>query len=186
MPKWVVKEIDKIRRRFLWHGVSPQEKKLNLVNWDLTCTPKCIGGLGVMNLQIFNQALLMKWLWLWFKPNPALWKPLLRHTVPTVNGIPQCDLFSNTLKQALQFFDISVKFEPGNGANISLWNNNWGHGLLRLELPNLHTYAIDNSISLETAKLTTHISGLFRHNLSPVAEQELNQLHQFLAHTAHT
>lgn len=32
LPKWVVKQIDKTRRQFLWHGVGPQMRKLNLAN----------------------------------------------------------------------------------------------------------------------------------------------------------
>lgn len=62
LPIWVIEEIDKTRRNFLWHGVSAQ-KKINLANWDLVCTPKQLGGLGVMDLKVFNNTLLIKWLW---------------------------------------------------------------------------------------------------------------------------
>lgn len=50
MPKWVVKELDKIRRDFLWHGVHMDTKKIHLENWSIVCTPKKLGGLGIIIL----------------------------------------------------------------------------------------------------------------------------------------
>lgn len=73
LPQWAIKEIDKIRRHFLWHGASEQHKGYNLANWTSVCQPKTIGGLGILDLRIFNYALLMKWHWDWYAPqNKAL------------------------------------------------------------------------------------------------------------------
>lgn len=65
-------EIDKIKRTFLWHGVSNQPKKMSLANWNLVCKPKEFGGLGIMDLKMFNQALLIEWYDQWEKPNQSL------------------------------------------------------------------------------------------------------------------
>ncbi|XP_016465037.2 uncharacterized protein LOC107787931 [Nicotiana tabacum] len=59
---YVVKRIDALRRKFLWKGNS-EKKKFHLVRWnDLTISKKA-GGLGIKNLRVQNQSLMMKWLW---------------------------------------------------------------------------------------------------------------------------
>jgi hypothetical protein len=65
LPKWVIKEIDKIRRRFLWHGYKElQDKKpMCLVNWRVVTMSRSFGGLGVRDLSIMNQSLIVKWVW---------------------------------------------------------------------------------------------------------------------------
>lgn len=63
LPEWVLAKIDKIRRRFLWRGASEEGKGYHLVNWQTVCQPKAVGGIGILDLKIFNQALLLKWMW---------------------------------------------------------------------------------------------------------------------------
>lgn len=56
LPEWVLSKIDKIRRKFLWHGVTDQKKGLNLVNWEVVCTPKKLGGLRSIGLKSIQQS----------------------------------------------------------------------------------------------------------------------------------
>lgn len=72
IPQWVIDEIDKNRRRFLWHGTTEQQKGYNLAKWTTICQPKLIGGLGILDLKNFNIALLMKWYWEWCAPYTTL------------------------------------------------------------------------------------------------------------------
>jgi len=43
-----------------WRGNSAQQKGGNLVAWTVVMQPKEKGGLGVLNLQLQNDALLLK------------------------------------------------------------------------------------------------------------------------------
>jgi hypothetical protein len=52
----VSKEIDKIRRAFLWKGTDAVAGGKRLVNWQAVCHPKPFGGLGILNLDIMNTA----------------------------------------------------------------------------------------------------------------------------------
>jgi hypothetical protein len=61
IPQWVIAEIDKVRKIFLWQGIDPYMRKLYLANLELVCTPKSMGGLRIIDLKIFNTALLYKW-----------------------------------------------------------------------------------------------------------------------------
>lgn len=41
LPKWVIETIDKIRKRFLWHGHNGQEGRyMSLVAWEIVTRPK--------------------------------------------------------------------------------------------------------------------------------------------------
>lgn len=60
LPKWVIKRLDRIRRRFLW-GQNETRKGISLIEWSAVCFPKTNGGMGVTNLLIRNYSLLLRW-----------------------------------------------------------------------------------------------------------------------------
>lgn len=72
---------------------------------------------------------------------------------------------------------------PGNGINMSLWMHNWGFGVLKMELPNLYTHALNTTTTLVQAVTSQDIRGMFVHSLPILAEQELQKLRQLLQST---
>ena len=60
LPKGVIDNIDQARKQCLWRGNSNQQRGGNLVAWPVVTTPKDKGGLGVLNLRLQNDALLLK------------------------------------------------------------------------------------------------------------------------------
>jgi len=60
LPKGVIENIDHAQKQCLWHGNSEQKKGGNLVAWQTVQMPKDKGGLGVINLRLRNDALLLK------------------------------------------------------------------------------------------------------------------------------
>ena len=60
LPKGVIENIDRARKQCLWHGNLEQKKSYNLVAWQTVQMPKDKGGLGVINLRLRNDALLLK------------------------------------------------------------------------------------------------------------------------------
>lgn len=73
LPKWVLNQIDKIRRVFLWASSQSVQNPMSLVNWQMVCLPKCSGGLGITNLQLQNMALLLRWWWRLYTAPSSLW-----------------------------------------------------------------------------------------------------------------
>lgn len=183
MPVWVIQEIDKIRRRFLWHGVATESHKLNLANWSIVCTPRELGGLGVLDLKVFNLAMLMKWCWHWAKLEEKLWKLIFHCTHWQSDLQPDSTLFTKTLKSAYPFFDISTIRKPGNGETIRFWLHEWGFGILKLRFPILFTYSIDPLITLSEVKQIQPFSLLFHGNLSERAILERENLQQQILQT---
>ena len=60
LPVAVINIIDKRRKNCLWRGKDMTKKGYNLAAWDLVQRPKSKGGLGVLNLSLQNDALLLK------------------------------------------------------------------------------------------------------------------------------
>lgn len=63
LPCWVIKDIDRIRRDFMWSGVDIEHQRCRLVCWKNICRHRDQGGSGILDLHHFNQALLRKWWW---------------------------------------------------------------------------------------------------------------------------
>jgi hypothetical protein len=61
LPHGLTKQFDIIIRQCLWRDFSGEPKQ-SLAAWDLVCTPKKCGGLGIVNFQKQNAALLIKFL----------------------------------------------------------------------------------------------------------------------------
>jgi hypothetical protein len=61
LPKWIIKTLTKIIRKFLWRGTTDKFSGGHcLVPWNKITLPKCVGGLGITDLHLKNQSLLTK------------------------------------------------------------------------------------------------------------------------------
>ena len=63
LSPWALKCIDKRRRAFLWSGTEEVAGGKCLLAWSGVCRPAELGGLGIMDLNLFGYALRMRWLW---------------------------------------------------------------------------------------------------------------------------
>jgi hypothetical protein len=61
LPLWILKEVDRLRRGFLWVGKNKARGSNCIVAWDKVYQPKSLGGLGFHNLQYLNAALRARW-----------------------------------------------------------------------------------------------------------------------------
>ena len=72
LPKRIINIVNSIRRSFFWFGVSQSPKPSN-INWKEICTPKKVGGLGMRNIQFWNQAAVGKIAWHVHMMRETLW-----------------------------------------------------------------------------------------------------------------
>ncbi|KAG8374862.1 hypothetical protein BUALT_Bualt10G0039700 [Buddleja alternifolia] len=76
MPKSICLKIDSLMRRFWW-GHKEGSRGFNPVCWELVCSPKSVGGLGLRKMEHINQALVSKLAWNVAANPPKIWVQIL-------------------------------------------------------------------------------------------------------------
>ena len=132
--KLVIKEIDRLRRDFLWSATDQTSGGKCLVRWSLVCTPTIYGGLGISNLLYQSKALKVRWLWLQWTNKTKPW-----------GGLPiPCD------PMVLSIFQASTIINLDDGNSSSFWNCHWLEGIvLRHALPTLYKQSRRRKISVK-------------------------------------
>lgn len=75
--KGFIENIDRARKQCLWRGSDDMAKGGNLVAWQAVQRPKDKGGLGVLNLRLQNDALLIKQLHKFYNTVDVPWVNLI-------------------------------------------------------------------------------------------------------------
>lgn len=63
---------NKVRSRFFW-AKEQGRQKYHMVKWEHICSPKEVGGLGVINTKVMNWCLMAKWAWKILRGQGGLW-----------------------------------------------------------------------------------------------------------------
>jgi hypothetical protein len=77
VPREVLARLDQIRSRFIWNEEG-HKRKYKLTKWNIVCSPKDLGGLGVIDLDLQNKCLLSKWIFKLINED-GLWQTILRN-----------------------------------------------------------------------------------------------------------
>jgi len=77
LPKTVIKRIDSFRKHSLWRGNDINASKPPKTSWKMVCKTKEKGGLGVIDIEKQNEALLLKNLNKFFNKKDIPWVQLI-------------------------------------------------------------------------------------------------------------
>ncbi|XVF41900.1 hypothetical protein PTKIN_Ptkin01aG0317600 [Pterospermum kingtungense] len=124
-------------------------------NWESVRTE--LGGLGIVDLNLKNHALLSKWIWRFADEKDALWRKLIiqKYGGDSDSLIPDVRYFRrfspvwrNITKPLYLVDELSVSlangmgFALGNGASILFWSRDWIPGtILKLVFPRIFVLA---------------------------------------------
>jgi hypothetical protein len=148
-PKRFYKEMDKLRRRFLWAGTQRMHGGKCKVNWQRVCRPMNRGGLGISDLGKIGRALRLRWIWGQWKSPDKAW---CGSELPT-----------DSIDEAL--FAVATKVTVHNGSTAKFWQSSWLHGSSpAMMFPSLFQHSKRKNRSVKEA---LHNENWIRHDMSP-------------------
>lgn len=122
-------------------------------------TSKKEEGLGIKNIRVRNQSLMMKWLWKLAADEQSLWTKVVtekygtegKWTTKSVRSPYDASLWKSIRNLWPKLINKS-KFKVGNGRKISLWDDNWlGQGLLKDLFPDIYSLNQQQEVILHEA-----------------------------------
>jgi Reverse transcriptase (RNA-dependent DNA polymerase) len=146
LPKWVIMRLEKIQRRFLWHGHKEkqgQTRPVYLASWLMVTRSKRQGALGVRDLTLANHSLMIKWMWWWVQERVAWWKEATSTFAPHIRPweLSNRSRFWSSMKVLVPIFESSVRFQVGQGDTIQFWHDRWLENTLKNQFPSLYQCA---------------------------------------------
>ena len=177
MPAGVIENIDRARKQCLWRGNNHSNRGGNLVAWKQVQKPKDKGGLGVLNLRLQNDALLLKQLHKFYMKSDIpwcnlIWSKYYQHKVPHASREMGSFWWKDILRLNTIYRGIA-RCVIGNGATVTFWDDLWANEILSSKYPRIHSFAKDHNISVQKIMQIDDISEIF--NL-PLSDQALSEL----------
>src|SRR5687768_16978813 len=116
--------------KFFW-GHMGSQRKIHWKSWDVMCTPKCLGGLGFKDLEVFNVALLGKQAWRLVHKENSLFSKVMK-----AKYYPNCSFLDSYLGNlgsyswrsiwgAKALLKEGVIWRIGNGSMVNIWRDPW-------------------------------------------------------------
>jgi hypothetical protein len=131
VPIGCLNEIQKIQRPFIW-GDSDNKRHTHMVGWNIMTLSKQSGGMGFKNLQMMNEACLLKMNWALVKGESGLWGQVLLGKYgrgrEVKEGLVAHQADSNLWKTLVKLWpklQEHVYWAVGNGSSINVWNDRW-------------------------------------------------------------
>ncbi|WVZ90481.1 hypothetical protein U9M48_036780 [Paspalum notatum var. saurae] len=170
IPKGVLKKLDYFRSRFFWQG-DENRKKYRLAKWSILCQPKDQGGLGILDLNTKNSALLRKWLYK-LLTSDGMWQQILRNKYIGSKPLAQLEwkigeshFWSCLMKVKLDFLRFRT-FLVKDGSQVRFWEDTWlDEAPLKDQYPSLYNIARPKSITIAEATSSSPPSICWRRQL---------------------
>ena len=123
LPMKTIAAMNKVCRGFLWCRRAAANGGNRAVAWDLVCTPKWAGGLGLPNLRWLNVAMQARWPWL--------------HRADICR--PWSEFNIRVPREAKRLFLAATRSEANAGLNTLFWEDRWIDGLRVQDIaPNIY------------------------------------------------
>lgn len=173
LPRAVIDGYDARRRAFLWAGENKASGALCLVSWERCCKPCSQGGLGLRDMQLQNQCLLLKLLHRIHSPGDSSRDRWVRSRIDQVSL--QGDVEGSHwegLCQLLPIYRAITVVQLKDGNNTSFWEDTWTPGgCLADTFPALYSHSTNTNV-LVWAVVQDVISPTLQPRLTAAAEAE--------------
>jgi len=184
VPLQIIEFVDRARRHCLWRkSTDRDEKTYSLAAWDLVCKPKKKGGLGLIDLEVQNQGLLLKFLHKFFHKHDIPWVMMIWHKyyqstpTPPHASLPCGSFWWRDICSLLDIYRGVTTCTVNAGDSVLLWKDLWtGHNILQDQLPRLFSFSVQKNVTISTYCLNNDPVAQFALPLSVEAASELDVL----------
>lgn len=179
-PK-IIDPLNKLRRCCLWQKQSDDGVRGNsLVAWDLVCHPKNKGGLGVINLKMQNQGLLLKQLQKFYNRVDIPWVQLIwnkYYTDKVPHASDPCGSFwSRDLMSLLDIYRGVTNVKLVVGDLVLFWKDLWSTDVLSTSHLRAFSFAKNEDISVKKLLTSDSLGQVFHLPLSVEAIEKIRDL----------
>ena len=152
----------------------------------MVCKPKNKGGLGVLNLRIQNDALLLKFLHKFYNKLDIPWVQLTWDSYYAQKIPHASDLVGSFWwKDLMQLSDIYrgvTRATVGSSDSILFWKDEWKDGLFQDTFPRAFSFAKNEDVSVQNFLRVSSLDEAFHLPLSIEAHAEVRDIQRLVAH----
>jgi hypothetical protein len=152
IQKTILNICNRAQRHCLWAKEEDSSSVNSLAAWSLVCRPKQHGGLGVLNLEIQNKALLLKQLHKFYSKANVPWVTLVWSLYG--DGVPHaqyrrgCFWWRDIFSLVGEYRSIS-RCQVASGNSVLFWKDFWSNGeLMCNKYPRLYSYVLNEDLSI--------------------------------------
>lgn len=149
--------------------------------WYRVCKPKMQGGIGILDVNLHNKALMMKCGKINKDPLPwvqLIWEKYYSHSLPE-SKLEGSSWWKSHLKLLVEYNKSSV-CKLGNGQATLLWHDNWLDQPLKERFPELLSFAKSDSLYVHDWNRTEDQIQLFHTPLSTQAYNQFTQMQNLI------
>ena len=182
VPVSIKDQLNKYMRHCLWRKPDLEDRRPAMIKWSTVCRPKKQGGLGVLNINVQNKALMLKNLHKFYNKHDTPWVKLLWESYYSNGNLPGNNVkgsfwWRDHLKLVDTYKGIA-RCTVGNGISVLFWQDIWHNSCLKHEFPHLYSFAKNIDISVKETLQVEFLEDLFYLPLSRQAFGEFLILEQ--------
>lgn len=152
LPFGVVEQINKYLRNFFWRKYGMADNGTALIAWSKVCKPKEQGGLGILDISMHNKALLMKNILKFLNREEIPWVKLIwekYYSQSIAMDKVEGSFWWRAHLKLIQEFKTASTCTVSSGQSILFWKDNWTGDKLEQKFPELHSFAVRDTISVQ-------------------------------------
>jgi hypothetical protein len=156
IPPGILNQLNRIFRQCLWRDNIDTPKK-SLATWEMICKPKNKGGVGIVNFQKHNEALLLKFLDKFYNNADTPWVNLIWRTyyqasVPQAANLCGSFWWKDVCKYLDKYRQVATVL-PGKGDSFLFWLDSCkfenSTTPLNERYQRIFSYALDDKLTAE-------------------------------------
>jgi hypothetical protein len=166
--------------------VDRDEKTYSLAAWDIVCQPKKKGGLGLMDLKVQNQGLLLKFLHKFFNKQDIPWVMIVWDKYYQ-SGAPQAkrpcgSYWWRDVSSLIPIFRGITQCTINFGDTVLRWKDCWADSIPQEAYPHLFSFPLHEDCSVMQYLQNSNTADHFFLPMSAEANVELIQFQNDLLH----